>query len=109
MFTSSFEVSITAADVDYVGSITIDAALMERTGLEPGEKVQVVSVTSGARLETYVLPGELSSGVIAMNGAAAHLIRAGECVIIMGYTLSEKPVQPRAILVDEQNRFAEWL
>ncbi|MBD3335617.1 MAG: aspartate 1-decarboxylase [Candidatus Eisenbacteria bacterium] len=97
--------TVTQADVAYVGSITIDEDLLERTGLLPGEKVLVASSTSGARLETYVLVGERGSGQICMNGAAAHLVKAGDEIIIMGFELSEKPVRPKVILVDEKNRF----
>ena len=96
---------VTQADVNYVGSITIDAGLMERVGLQPGEKVLVVSNTSGARLETYVIEGEPDSGIIGMNGAAAHLIHKGEEILIMGFELSDKPISPKVILVDEHNRF----
>ena len=101
--------TVTQADVNYIGSITIDADLLDKVGLWPGEKVSVVSNTSGARLETYTIAGERGSGVITMNGAAAHLIRAGEEVIIMGYELTDKPVQPMAILVDKDNRFVQYL
>lgn len=101
--------TVTEANLAYVGSITIDSALLERVGLLPGEKVLVVSNTSGARLETYVIAGAAGSGVIAMNGAAAHLIKAGEQVIIMGFELSDQPVEPCVILVDENNRFVRYL
>jgi aspartate 1-decarboxylase len=100
---------VTQADVDYVGSITIDARLMERVGLEVGEKVLVVSNTSGARLETYVIAGKPGSGIIGMNGAAAHLIGRGEEILIMGFELSDKPLSPKVILVDEANQFARNL
>ena len=100
---------VTQADVSYVGSITIDADLMERVGLEPGEKVLVVSNTSGARLETYVIAGEPGSGNIGMNGAAAHLIGRGEEILIMGFELSDGPITPKVILVDESNRFVRNL
>lgn len=100
---------VTQADVNYVGSITIDKDLLDRTGLWPGERVLIVSNTSGARLETYVIVGESSSGVIGMNGAAAHLIYPGEEIIIMGFQLSDKPIMPLAILVDRQNRFVRNL
>ncbi len=101
--------TVTDANVAYVGSITIDAALLERVDLWPGERVLVVSNTSGARLETYVLVGEPNSGVICINGAAARLIGRGEEVIIMGFELTDKPIQPKVILVDEQNRFVCYL
>ncbi|HYU52189.1 MAG TPA: aspartate 1-decarboxylase [Gemmatimonadaceae bacterium] len=100
---------VTQAELSYVGSITIDSDLLELTGLIPGEKVLVVSNTSGARLETYVIEGEKGSGVICMNGAAAHLIRKGEEIIIMGFELTDEPVPPKMILVDEENKFVRWL
>ncbi|RME74766.1 MAG: aspartate 1-decarboxylase [Chloroflexi bacterium] len=101
--------TVTEANVNYIGSITIDEDLLERVGLWPGEKVLVVSNTSGARLETYVITGERGSGVICLNGAAAHLIKAGEEVIIMGFELTDEPLQPKVILVDRQNRFVRYL
>lgn len=101
--------TVTQADLDYVGSITIDQDLIERAGFWPGERVLVVSNTSGARLETYVIQGERGSGMICMNGAAAHLIDVGEEIIIMGFTLSASPIEARAILVDEQNRYVRDL
>lgn len=101
--------TVTHADVDYVGSITIDAELIERAGLWPGEKVLVVSNTSGARLETYVIAGPRGSGAIEMNGAAARLIRRGEEIIVMGFELSDTPLRATAILVDAANRFVRVL
>lgn len=101
--------NVTQADVDYVGSITIDQDLIDKSGLKVGEKVLVVSNTSGARLETYVISGEKDSGVICMNGAAAKLIKTGEELIIMGFELSDKPVEPKVILVDKDNKFVEYL
>jgi aspartate 1-decarboxylase len=101
--------TVTQADLNYVGSITIDQDLLERTGLWPGEKVLVVSNTSGARLETYTIAGPRGSGTITMNGAAAHLIHAGEEIIIMGFEITDKPVEPKVILVDAQNRFVRYL
>jgi aspartate 1-decarboxylase len=101
--------TVTEANLAYIGSITIDEDLMDLVGLWPGEKVLVVSNTSGARLETYVIAGARGSGVMAMNGAAAHLIGAGEEIIVMGFELSAAPVTPRAILVDRKNRFARSL
>lgn len=101
--------TVTEANLAYIGSITIDEDLIEKVGLWPGEKVLVVSNSSGARLETYVIVGERGSGSITMNGAAAHLIRTGEEIIIMGFQLSDKPVTPRIILVDANNRFVRYL
>jgi aspartate 1-decarboxylase len=99
--------TVTEANLDYVGSVTIDRDLIEKAGLWPGERVQVVSLTSGARLETYVIEGKPAE--ICMNGAAAHLIKEGEKVIIMGYELAEKPVEPKIILVDDNNAFVRYL
>ena len=101
--------TVVQADVDYVGSITIDQHLIERGGFWVGERVLVVSATTGARLETYVIEGEAGSGVIGINGAAAHLINAGEKVIIMGFEITDKPVQPKVILCDSENGIAEML
>ena len=80
-------VQVTEANLDYIGSITIDEALMEAANLYPGERVQVVDNSTGARLETYVITGKRGSGCICMNGAAAHLINVGDTVIIMAYAL----------------------
>ena len=96
--------TLTQSDLDYVGSITIDTNLIEAVGLWPGEKVLVVSNTSGARLETYVIEGERGAGDICVNGAAAHLIGAGEDIIIMGFELSAERVHPRVILPSPDNR-----
>lgn len=101
--------TVTGADVAYVGSITIDEDLMDRVGLWPGEKVLVVSNTSGARLETYTIAGERGSGDICINGAAAHLIKAGEEVIIIGFEITDTPIETRAILVDKNNGFVRYL
>lgn len=109
MLAKIHKATVTRADVNYVGSITIDEALLEKTGLQENERVLVVSNTSGARLETYIIKGERGSGAIEMNGAAAHLVRAGDEIIIMAFVLSDTPVQPNAILVDENNRFVRYL
>src|SRR5262245_44559954 len=95
---------VTEANLSYVGSITIDQDLIDKAKFWPGEKVLVVSNTSGARLETYIISGERGSGVICMNGAAAHLIRASEEIIIMGFELSDKPINSTAILVNTNNQ-----
>lgn len=101
--------TVTQADLNYVGSITIDADLIDAVGLWDGERVLVVSNTSGARLETYVIAGARGSGVICMNGAAAHLIKRGDQVIIMGFELSAVPVEQRVVLVDADNRIDRFL
>lgn len=100
---------VTEANLTYIGSITIDEDLIDAVGLWGGEKVLVVSNTSGARLETYVIVGERRSGVIAMNGAAAHLIAQGEEVIIMGFELTDQPLTPHMVLVDASNRVVRKL
>ena len=101
--------TVTEADLDYIGSITIDEELIDKVDLFPGEKVLVVSNTSGVRLETYVIVGKRNSGVICMNGAAAHLIKKGDKIIIMGFKLSEKPIEPKNILVDKKNSFVRFM
>lgn len=101
--------TVTEANLAYIGSITIDSALMERVGLWVGEKVSVVSNTSGARLETYTIAGEPGSGIICMNGAAAHLIKAGEEIIIMGFELVDHPLTAKVILVDKNNKYVQDL
>ena len=78
-------VTVTQANVAYVGSITIDSALMEAANIICGEKVQVVNVTNGERLETYAIPGQAGSGVICLNGAAAHKASVGDVIIIISY------------------------
>jgi aspartate 1-decarboxylase len=100
---------VTHADVHYVGSITIDEELMQKAGLMAGEKVLVVSNTTGERLNTYVIPGERGSGIIGMNGGAAHRIQVGEEIIIMGFELSDEPLDPKIVLVDDANRFVRYL
>ena len=80
-------VQVTEANLDYIGSITIDEALMEAANIYPGERVQVVDNDNGARLETYVIAGKRGSGCICMNGAAAHLIHVGDTIIIMAYAM----------------------
>lgn len=101
--------TVTEANPDYEGSITIDRELMTHVGLCENEKVLVASITSGARLETYVIPAPPRTGTICINGAAAHLIKAGEQVIIMGFELAEKRVEATSILVDADNRFVRYL
>jgi aspartate 1-decarboxylase len=101
--------TVTEADVDYIGSITIDQDLVERAGFWPGEKVLVVSNTTGGRLETYVIVGKRGSGEICMNGAAALMIKRGEEIIVMGFELTTAPITPAIILVDKSNKFFRQL
>jgi len=101
--------TVTEANLDYIGSVTIDMDLCDRVGLWPNEKVLIVSNTSGARLETYVIEGARGSGAIEINGAAAHLITKGEQIIIMGFELTDAPIAPKVILVDGSNRYVSNL
>jgi aspartate 1-decarboxylase len=101
--------TVTEANPDYVGSITIDADLMERVGLWVSERVLVASNTTGERLETYVIEGPPGSGQICMNGPAAHRISVGEEIVIMGFELMDKPITPKVILVDDDNKFVRDL
>ena len=100
---------VTEANLDYIGSITIDEDLIDKVGLWNGEKVLVVDNTNGARLETYVIVGERGSGTICMNGAAAHLIKTGDEIIIVGFELTDKPINPKNILVDKNNKFVRFV
>lgn len=100
--------TVTEANLSYVGSITIDTALMEAADILPNEKVQIVNNNNGARLETYVIPGERNSGVICLNGAAARLVQVGDNVIIISYALmtdeAARQYQPKVVFVDEKNQ-----
>ena len=100
---------VTESNIDYIGSVTIDQLLIEKAGFLAGEKVLVASNTSGARLETYIISGKRNSGAICMNGASAHLIKAGEEIIIMGFELTDKKIKPKNVLVDKNNRFIKFL
>ncbi len=100
---------VTEAHLDYMGSITIDKDLMEKVGLLRGEKVLVVDNTNGTRLETYCLVGQRGSGTICINGAAAHLIKPGDEITIMGFELTDQPIKAKKILVDKNNRFLKFL
>jgi aspartate 1-decarboxylase len=103
--------TVTQADLHYVGSITLDADLMDAADLLEGEQVAIVDITNGARLETYVIPGERGSGVIGINGAAAHLVHPGDLVIIISYAMvtdaEARLLQPRVVHVGEQNRIVK--
>jgi aspartate 1-decarboxylase len=100
--------TVTRADLHYVGSVTVDEDLMDAADLLPGEQVTIVDVTNGARLETYVLTGERGSGVLGINGAAAHLVHPGDLVILISYGLmadaEAAASRPRVVFVDEHNR-----
>ncbi|MFZ3062314.1 MAG: aspartate 1-decarboxylase [Actinomycetota bacterium] len=100
--------TVTEADLDYEGSITIDSELLEAADILPHEQVQVVDVTNGARLETYVIAGQGGSGIVCLNGAAAHLVHKGDTVIIISYAMVEekeaRKLVPKVLYVDEKNR-----
>lgn len=103
--------TVTEANLQYMGSITIDEALLAASGILPNEKVQVVNNNNGQRLETYVIPGEAGSGVICLNGAAARLVQPGDVVIIIAYAQmtpeEAQAFQPTVVMVDAQNRVRE--
>ncbi|MFV0459711.1 MAG: aspartate 1-decarboxylase [Actinomycetales bacterium] len=101
--------TVTHADLHYVGSLTVSADLMAAADLLPGEKVDVVDVTNGARLSTYVIEGPAGEGVIGINGAAARLVHVGDIVIIIGYAqvadAEARALEPAIVFVDAENRF----
>ena len=103
--------TVTEANLHYMGSITIDEALMEQAGILPNERVQVVNNNNGERLETYTIPGSRGSGVICLNGAAARLAQPGDIVIIMAYAFFQedeaKTYKPTVVMVDENNHVRE--
>jgi aspartate 1-decarboxylase len=100
--------TVTQADLHYVGSVTIDADLADSADLLEGEQVSIVDVTNGARLETYVIHGPRGTGVVGMNGAAAHLIHPGDLIIVISYAVMEEAEargrRPRVVHVDAENR-----
>ena len=102
---------ITEANLHYVGSITIDEDLLEKANIAEHEKVQIVNINNGARLETYVIPGPRGSGAICLNGAAARWVQPGDLVIIISYALiteeEVKKFQPRVVFVDEKNQITK--
>jgi aspartate 1-decarboxylase len=100
---------VVQADLRYVGSITIDEDLIEKSNLSLNENVLVVDRTNGMRLETYVIRGERGSGVICMNGAAAHLVNQGDTIDIMAFAWSSGDAQPLFIEVDAHNRFSRYI
>ncbi len=111
LFAKIHRATVTAANVDYVGSITIDKELLRATGIHEYERVQVVDVDNGNRLETYVIEGPAGSGAIELNGAAARLVTVGDKVIIMAYAMVNEPLpevwEPTVLLMGENNRILE--
>lgn len=104
---------ITEANLNYVGSITIDEDLLDAVDMLPNEKVQIVNNNNGARFETYIIPGERGSGVICVNGAAARLVQEGDVIIIISYALvSEEELKnfsPKVAIINEENKIIEML
>ena len=103
--------TVTQADLHYVGSVTVDADLLDAADLLPGQQVDIVDVTNGARLTTYVIPGERGSGDICINGAAAHLVHPGDVVILIAYGMladaEARAFHPHVVFVDERNRILD--
>ncbi|MCQ9326569.1 aspartate 1-decarboxylase [Neisseria dentiae] len=103
--------TVTEADLNYVGSITIDQDLLDAAGICVNEKVQIVNNNNGERFETYTIPGERGSGVVCLNGAAARLVQKGDIVIIMSYVMLSEPEiaahEPNVVLVDGQNKIRD--
>jgi len=100
---------VTDANPEYVGSITIDDDLLQKADIWPGEKVLVADVANGARFETYAVRGEPGSGMVCVNGSAARLVKKGDKVIIMAFEFTDVPIEPRVVLVDEDNHFVKSL
>ncbi|MDO4226674.1 MULTISPECIES: aspartate 1-decarboxylase [Neisseria] len=103
--------TVTEADLNYVGSITVDQDLLDAAGICVNEKVQIVNNNNGERFETYTIPGERGSGVVCLNGAAARLVQKGDIVIIMSYVMLSEPeiaaYEPKVVLVDGQNKIRD--
>lgn len=96
--------TVTECDVNYIGSVTVDTDLLDAVGIVDGELVHIWNVDNGERVETYAIPGPRGSGVICLNGAAAHKFNVGDLVIIAAFCLTDEPVDRKVILVDEKNR-----
>jgi aspartate 1-decarboxylase len=111
LYAKLHRVTVNQANMNYVGSVTIDRALLEAARLLPGERVDIVDVTNGARLTTYVIEGDAGSGQICMNGAAAHLIQPGDIAIIIAYAqmdeVEARTFVPRVVFVDHDNRIVD--
>jgi len=101
--------TVTRCDLDYIGSITIDADLMDAVGLQDGEFVHVWNINNGERIETYAIPGERGSGEICLNGAAARRCSVGDKVIVVSFALTDEPITRQVVLVDDNNRIVARL
>lgn len=103
--------TVTEANLNYVGSITVDQDLLDAAGICVNEKVAIVNNNNGERLETYTIPGKRGSGVVCLNGAAARLVQKGDIVIIMSYVMLSEPEiaahEPKVVLVDENNKIRD--
>lgn len=103
--------TVTQANINYVGSVTIDKNLLNESGILPGEKVQIVNINNGERLETYTIEGEADSGMICINGAAARLAQPGDKVIIIAYAIMDekeaRTFQPNVLILDDHNRIVK--
>ena len=101
--------TVTETCVDYEGSITVDTDLLDKVGIWIGEKGSIANVNNGARFETYVFEGERGTGTVTVNGAAAHLCKKGDKIIIMGYELTETPIHAKVVLVNDKNEAVKEL
>lgn len=103
--------TVTQADINYVGSVTIDGNLLKEAGILPGEKVQIVNVNNGERLETYTIEGETDSGIVCLNGAAARLVQVGDKIIIIAYAMMDEKeariFQPKVLILDDHNKIVK--
>ena len=111
LYSKIHRATVTEANLNYVGSVTIDQDLLDAAGILPGEKVQIVNNNNGARLETYTISGERGSGVLCLNGAAARLVQPGDVVIIIAYCMLDreeaKVFKPDVVFVDGNNKIVE--
>lgn len=113
MYSKIHQATVTEANLRYIGSVTIDEDLLDATGMVENERVQVVNITNGERLETYIIVGERGSGIICLNGAAARLVQKGDEVIIIAYKILKeseiKSLKPRIAFVDKNNKITKLL
>ena len=100
---------VTGANLDYIGSVILDRELMEKVDLWEFEKVLICNATNGNRWETYALPGERGSGTVSVQGAGARLCEKGDCLIILSFEATDVPIDPKMILVDQNNHFVEYI
>ena len=100
---------VTGTNPNYSGSVTIDRSLMEKVDLWDYEQVMLCNITNGNRWETYVVPGQEGSGVVEVQGAGARLCQVGDCLIILAFEVTNEPIEPKIILVNQDNQFVEYL